>query len=147
VRALWQAHLGVETTLVHQEWKSFLAERQSGNYQMAHLGLSTTYGDPYGLLGNQYSHYNETGYNNPNFDHWLEKALDCLHDAERCPLYHKAEAQLAEDVPIIPLFHPVALRLVKPYVGGLSDRNPMNRFYTKDLYLTKHPLAPKKARH
>lgn len=86
-------------------------------------------------------------YSNPNFDHWLEKALDCLHDAERRPLYHQAEAQLAEDVPIIPLFHPVAIRLVKPYVGGLSDRNPMNRFYTKDLYLTQHPLSPKKARH
>lgn len=138
VRALWQAHLGVETTLVHREWKVYLEKTSLRNYQMSHLDFSTTYGDPYGLLGCQYSHssYNETGYSNPNFDHWLEKALDCLFNAERWPLYHKAEAQLAEDVPIIPLFHPVALRLVKPYVGGLSDRNPMNRFYTKDLYLT-----------
>ncbi|WP_253306945.1 ABC transporter substrate-binding protein [unidentified bacterial endosymbiont] len=148
VCALWQAYLGVETTLVHREWKVYLEETRLRNYQMAHLSFSTTGGDPYGLLGNQCSHScdNETGYNNPNFDHWLEKALDCLHDTERRSLYYKAEAQLAEDVPIIPLFHPVALRLVKPYVGGLSDRNPMNRFYTKDLYLTKHPLAPKKAR-
>lgn len=149
VCALWQAYLGVETTLVHREWKVYLEETRLRNYQMAHLSFFTTDGDPYGLLGNQCSHScdNETGYNNPNFDHWLEKALDCLHDTERRSLYYKAEAQLAEDVPIIPLFHPVALRLVKPYVGGLSDRNPMNRFYTKDLYLTKHPLAPKKARH
>ncbi len=149
VRALWQAHLGVEMTLLSQEWRLYLEETRLRNYQMAHLGLSATYNDPYSLLDCQYSHSscNETGYNNPNFDHYLEKALECLSDAERRPLYHKAEAQLAEDVPIIPLFHPVAIRLIKPYVGGLCDNNPMDFFFTKDLYITNHPLAPKKARY
>jgi oligopeptide transport system substrate-binding protein len=149
VCSLWQTYLGVKTTLIHQEWKVYLEDVRLKNYQMAHLNFFITYADPYGLLACQYSHssYNRMGYNSLSFDHWLDKALEYLYDAERLPLYHKAEAVLAEDVPIIPLFHPVALRLVKPYVGGLSDRNPMNWFYTKDLYLIQHPLAPKKARH
>lgn len=148
VSSLWRAHLGVETTLLNQEWRVFLAEKQSGHYQMAHFGAFTTYGEPYALLSEFISHsgYNTTGYCNLNFDHALDAAAECLYEAERYPLYHQAEAQLAEDVPAIPILHGVAVRLVKPYVDGLSDRNQMNLFYTKDLRIIKHPLAPKKAR-
>ncbi|WP_253306602.1 ABC transporter substrate-binding protein [unidentified bacterial endosymbiont] len=146
VSTLWRTHLGVETTLTHQEWKVFLAERRSGNYQAAHFGAFTTYCEPYALLSEFISHssYNTTGYCNLNFDQSLDQAAECLYETERYPLYHQAEAQLAEDVPVIPMIHLVAVRLVKPSIGGFSDRNQMNLFYTKDLYITKAPLVPKK---
>ncbi len=148
VSALWRAHLGVEVTLLQQEWKPFLDTTRIGNYQAAYVGVSTLAGEPYGLLSDylSYSCRNRTGYNSPIFDNLLNGALDSLYAADRYTLYHKAEAQLAEDVPLIPLLHPAALRLVKPYLGGLSDRNTMNLFYTKDLHITQHPSAPQKAR-
>ncbi|WP_253306336.1 ABC transporter substrate-binding protein [unidentified bacterial endosymbiont] len=148
VRTLWDAHLGVKVTLLNQEWKTFLDTTSTGNYQAAYRSVSDDSGEPYGLLGDylSYSCRNETGYNSPTFDNLLDKALDSLYAAERSALYHKAEAQLAEDVPLIPLLHPAVMRLVKPYVVGLSDRNTMNRFYTKDLHIAKHPLAPQKVR-
>ncbi len=148
VTALWQALLDVKVTLSNQEWKVFLEETAKRNYQMARLSTSTSYGDPYGLLSDYYSHSccNETGYNNPNFNQLLDQAMFTLYEGERNGLYHKAEAQLAEDIPFIPLFHPVAVRLVKPYIGGLSDHKQMEMFYTKNLYIKKHPLAPKTAR-
>lgn len=148
VSALWHAHLGVKVTLLNQEWKTFLDTRRAGNYQAAYRNVSDDTGEPYGLLGDYLSNscQNSVGYNSPTFDNLLDKALDSLYAAERSALYHKAEAQLAEDVPLIPLLHPAVMRLVKPYVVGLSDRNTMNRFYTKDLHIAKHPLAPQKAR-
>lgn len=148
VSALWHAHLGVKVTLLNQEWKTFLDAKRTGNYQAAGRNVSDATGEAYGFLGDylSYSCRNETGYNSPTFDNLLSKALDSLYAAERSALYHKAEAQLAEDVPLIPLFHPAGVRLVKPYVVGLSDRNTMNRFYTKDLHIAKHPLAPQKVR-
>lgn len=147
VSTLWRTHLGVEITLTHQEWKVFLAEKSSGNYQAAHFGAFTTYCEPYALLSEFISHssYNTTGYCNLNFDQSLDQAAECLYESERYPLYHQAEAQLAEDVPVIPMIHLVAVRLVKPSIGGFSDRNQMNLFYTKDLYITKAPLVPKKS--
>jgi oligopeptide transport system substrate-binding protein len=147
ISTLWRTHLGVEITLIHQEWKVFLAEKRSGNYQIAHFGAFTTYCEPYALLSEFISHssYNTTGYHNLNFDQSLDKAAECLCEAERHPLYHQAEAQLAEDVPVIPIIHLVAVRLVKPSIDGFSDLNQMNLFYTKDLYITQQPPAPKKS--
>lgn len=148
VSALWHAHLGVEVTLLNQEWKTFLEATRTGDYQMAYVGVSTLEGEPYRLLSDylSYSCRNRAGYNNPNFDNLLDNALDSLYAADRYTLYYKAEAQLAEDVPIIPVLHPPVARLVKPYIVGLSDRNLMNLFYTKDLHIAKHPLAPQKIR-
>lgn len=149
VTALWQRLLDVKVTLSNQEWKVFLEKTHTRNYQMARMGASTSYGDPYGLLSDYYHTpgcSNETGYNSPKFNQLFDQAAGSLYEGERNGLYHKAEAQLAEDVPFIPLFHPVALRLVKPYIGGLSDHKQMENFYTKDLYIKKHPLAPKTAR-
>lgn len=150
VTALWQSLLDVKVTLSNQEWKVFLEKTHTRNYQMARMGDSTSYGDPYGLLSSYYytpGYGNKTGYNSPRFNQLLEQAVGSLYEGERHGLYHKAEAQLAEDVPCIPLLHPVSVRLVKPYIGGLSDQKPMQTFYTKDLYIKKHPLAPKTARH
>lgn len=149
VTALWQSLLEVKVTLINQEWKIFLEQKHARNYQMAAVCKSTSYGDPYGLLSNYYhatDYSNEAGYNSPKFNQLLDQAAGSLYEAERNGLYHKAEAQLAEDVPLITLFHPVCIRLVKPYIGGLSDHKQMEMFYTKDLYIKKHPLAPKTAR-
>lgn len=147
--ALWHTHLGVEVTLLHQEWKTFLEALRTGNFQAVHSNRMTSYAEPYGLLGDYLLSQpcqERTGYHNPNFDHLLEKATDSLYAAERDVLYHRAEALLAEDVPMIPLLHPAVVRLVKPYVVGLSDRNTMNQVYTKDLHIAKHPRAPQKVR-
>lgn len=149
VAALWNSLLDVEVILSDQEWKVFLEKTHTRNYQMARMGASTSYGDAYGLLSDYYytpGCSNETGYNSPKFNQLLDQAVGSLYEGERNGLYHKAEAQLAEDVPFIPLLHPVSVRLVKPYIGGLSDHKQTQMFYTKDLHIKKHPLAPKKAR-
>lgn len=138
----------VEITFACEEWKVFLQSRLSGHYQIARNGWEADYNEPSALLNNLLSNSGKNSgfYHSAVFDHWLEQALQATSDEACRNGYQQAEAQLAEDVPLIPLFHRVAHRLVKPYVGGLSDRNPMGLFYVKDLYLMQHPQAPSRYR-
>jgi oligopeptide transport system substrate-binding protein len=43
-----------------------------------------------------------------------------------------------DDYPIIPLLQYTLPRLVKSYVGGYDEGNPMDRFRSKDFYIIKH---------
>ena len=45
-----------------------------------------------------------TGYSNANYNELIQKAFDEADEAKRAELLHEAEAQLVEDMPIIPLF-------------------------------------------
>ena len=40
--------------------------------------------------------------------------------------------------PIIPLLQYSLPRLVKTYVGGYSEQNPMDHYRSKDFYIIKH---------
>jgi oligopeptide transport system substrate-binding protein len=145
----WKQYLEmVEITFACEEWKVFLKSRLSGHYQIARNGWEADYNEPSALLNNLLSNSgkNSCFYHSPVFDDWLSKALQASSEEARRCCYQQAEAQLAEDVPVIPLFHRVAHRLVKPYVVGLSEHNPMGLFYVKDLYLIQHPQAPSRYR-
>ncbi|MEW9823716.1 MAG: peptide ABC transporter substrate-binding protein [Candidatus Symbiodolus clandestinus] len=147
LNSLWNMLLGARITLNPQEWKMFLEKRKKGEYQMARFIVSD-YNEPYGLLSRCQSvnTSNQTGYANPQFDHFLEKTWNSMHDFERHPWYHRAEALLAEEAPIIPISHPRYAYLVKPYVGGLSSEKQFESFYTKNLYIRRHSQAPKSPR-
>lgn len=45
-----------------------------------------------------------TGYSNANYDELIQKAFEETDEAKRAEILHEAEAQLVEDMPIIPLF-------------------------------------------
>ena len=50
---------------------------------------------------------------------------------ERAELYQKAEVQLDKDSAIVPLYYYVNARLVKPYVGGYTGKDPLDNVYDK----------------
>jgi oligopeptide transport system substrate-binding protein len=148
VSDIWKKTLDVEVTLERQEWKVFLAHCLAGEYQAARFSWPANYNDPAALLNmlRSTSPANSVFYRSYPFDRWLEQALQAPTAAERRHCYQQAEQVLTEDVPVIPLYHGLRSRLVKPYVGGLDIRNPMNLIYTKDLYLIQHPQAPSRYR-
>lgn len=135
IRSLWQKNLPVKVTLENQEWKSCLEALQFGRYQVARVAWGATYNEPYALLENLRSHSekNYPQYRNQLFDTCLEGILLANDESSRQEAYRRAQEQLSKDLPIIPLFHSVEFRLVKPYVGGLSERNRMPVIYVKDL--------------
>ncbi|MEW9823749.1 MAG: ABC transporter substrate-binding protein [Candidatus Symbiodolus clandestinus] len=144
VSSIWKQKLGVEVTLDRQEWEVFLASCRTGEYQAARFGYRAVYNHPAALLNllRANSSFNDCFYKSSAFDNWLDRALQGTTQNERSRCYQRAELVLAADVPITPVYYESLSRLVKLYVGGLSDGNPMAVVYIKDLYLTKHLQAP-----
>ena len=78
---------------------------------------------------------NTVHYKNKQFDAYMKESLRVKSDDERAEIYQKAEGVLDKDSAIVPLYYYVNTRLVKPYVGGYSGKDPLDNLHTKDLYI------------
>jgi len=137
IASQWQTVLGVETTLINEEWKVFLqnvqARRVTEVYRAAWVG---DYNDAYTFAELLHSRFglNGTGYANPKYDRLLEQAAVEANHGRRRELLQQAERTLLKDHPLIPIYFYVSKRLLKPYVVGIQD-NIMDHHYTKNLQL------------
>lgn len=77
-------------------------------------------------------------YKSPAFDKLIKDTLKVKTEKERAGLYQQAEVLLDKDSAIVPLFYYVNARLVKPYVGGYTGKDPLDNMHVKDLYIIKH---------
>ena len=117
VSAMWKYSLGVETTLINEEWKVFLQNRQQKQLtQVFRAGWIGDYNDPFSFAELMHSRYgiNDTGYHNPQYDQLLDAAEIELDTATRRSLLQRAEAILLRDHPVIPMFFYVSKSLIKP---------------------------------
>lgn len=138
--AIWKKNLGVEVKLVNQEWKTFLDSRHQGNFDVARAGWCSDYNEPSAFLNVLLSDSsnNTAHYKSPEFDQDVALALTTKTDEERAVQYEKAEQQLDKDSPVVPVYYYANIRLVKPYVGGYTGKDPQDNIYVKDLYIIKH---------
>ncbi len=135
--SIWKKNLGAEVSLENQEWKTFLDTRHQGNYDVARAGWCADYNEPSSFLNMMlsYSSNNTVHYKNKQFDAYMKESLRVKSDDERAEIYQKAEGVLDKDSAIVPLYYYVNTRLVKPYVGGYSGKDPLDNLHTKDLYI------------
>ena len=136
IQEMWKQTLGIEIQLENQEWKTFLENQRTMNYQLCRASWIGDYIDPDTFLqlfitdgGN-----NETGWSNATYDQLIKKAANSNNQTERFEYFQQAEKILDDEVPIIPLYTYVGNRLVSPSVKGWQ--NHLQDFWTyKDLYL------------
>jgi len=138
VQAMWQDVLGVETTLVKEEFQVMLANIQqkevtevfrlnwSGDYNDAHTFLSTLESD---------NPSNLTGYQSADFDSLMERAAEQTEPGHRKVFLEEAERVLLRDHPVMPLYFYVNKSMVSKRVGGWGD-NVLNYHYSQHLSLT-----------
>ena len=138
--SIWKKNLGVDVKLVNQEWKTFLDTRHQGTYDVARAGWCADYNEPTSFLNTMLSDssMNTAHYKSSAFDAIMKETLKVTDEAQRSALYDKAEQQLGKDSAIVPVYYYVNARLVKPWVGGYTGKDPMDNIYTKDLYIIKH---------
>lgn len=130
VQQMWKKHLGVTIRLENQEWKVFLSHLGAATFDIARLGWSGDYSDPYTFLevlsphsGNNHSRWRDARYGEmlteANATHDPKERLDKLREAER---------YMMDQVPLIPLYVYSRDHVIKPYVRGLwnnyQDRHP-----------------------
>ncbi|WP_342639907.1 oligopeptide ABC transporter substrate-binding protein OppA [Proteus faecis] len=135
--SIWKKNLGADVSLENQEWKTFLDTRHQGTYDVARAGWCADYNEPSSFLNMMlsYSSNNTVHYKNTEFDALIKESLRVKSDDERAAIYQKAEGILDKDSAIVPLYYYVNTRLVKPYVGGYSGKDPLDNLHTKDLYI------------
>ncbi|WP_436857533.1 oligopeptide ABC transporter substrate-binding protein OppA [Citrobacter tructae] len=138
--SIWKKNLGVNVKLENQEWKTFLDTRHQGNYDVSRAAWCADYNEPTSFLNMVLSDSsnNTTHYKSPAFDKIIADTLKATDDAQHTELYSKAEQQLDKDSAIVPVFYYVNARLVKPWVGGYTGKDPMDNIHVKDLYIIKH---------
>lgn len=76
---------------------------------------------------------NTSHYKSGDFDALIAKSLQVKTEEERAAVYQQAEELLDKDAVIVPVYYYANTRLVKPYVGGLTGKDPMDNIYVKDL--------------
>lgn len=128
VGAMWKEALGVETSLVNEEFRVLLSNVRAGDVTQVYRGSwIADFAAPESFLGILAgdSPVNGTGWADPEYDRLLEQAAGTADPAARARLLAAAEARALEAAPLMPLYFYVSKKLVKPYVRGIED-NPLN---------------------
>lgn len=137
---LWHTALGVATEIVELEWNVYLDSRRNpGDCDLLRLGWSADFVDPeaFAVVFESEHPQNTLQYSNERYDELLAASRLAANAKDRLQLLHEAEAQLLEDVPVIPVFFRVSKRLVKPYVSGFRA-NPLGHVASQDLRVQPH---------
>jgi len=134
IASMWKQVLGVEASLVNQEWKVFLDTRNRGETQVFRSGWIGDYNDAFTfseLLHSQ-NQMNNSFYASDQYDALLDRASAEPDIEKRRALLEQAERVLLDDLPIIPIYVYVSKHLVKPWVDGFTA-NIMDHHYSKNL--------------
>jgi len=140
ISAMWKQVLGADVSILNQEWKVFLDTRSAmtdtqvfRNAWIGDYNDAFTFAELYQSGGG----LNNTGWANEEYDRLLGLAAVENDLVQRADYLQQAEAVLLEELPIMPIYFYVSVRLVKPWVGGLSS-NIMDHHRSKDYYILKH---------
>ncbi|WP_308639197.1 peptide ABC transporter substrate-binding protein [Paenibacillus silvisoli] len=120
---MWKENLGITAKLEVQEWKIFLKNRQSLNYDVARAGWGADYNDPMTFIdmftskgGN-----NDIGFKNPEYDALVKEAYSTNDQQKRVDAMAKAEKILIGDnQAIMPIYYYTSAQLIKPYVKNFA---------------------------
>jgi oligopeptide transport system substrate-binding protein len=139
VASMWKQELGVITTLVNEEWKVFLQNREQKVLTQAfRSGWISDYSDPYSFLElfRSGDSRNAEAYSNSSYDALLEEVARERSPKRRDRMMHEAERLLLEDNPIVPVYTYVSKRLVDPHVRGWQS-NIMDHHYSRYMFKLK----------
>ncbi len=137
IGSMWKKTLGLDVTLENQEWKTYLSSKDQGDFEVARAGWCGDYNEASSFLTLMVSN-NTTGgqhWGNTDYDAIIDKALNSTSEEERSKLYAEAEALMAKEMPIAPIYQYVKTRLLSPKVGGFPANNAEEKIYSKDLYI------------
>ncbi|HBV39646.1 MAG TPA: oligopeptide ABC transporter substrate-binding protein OppA [Erwinia sp.] len=138
--SMWQKNLGAQVTLDNQEWKTMLDTRHQGDFDVARATWCADYNEPSTFLNAMLSHSsnNTAFYKSEKFDELMAKTLTAGDAAQRASLYQQAEQQLDRDSALVPVYYRVSARLIKPWVGGFTGKDPQDQTDIKYFYIIKH---------
>jgi oligopeptide transport system substrate-binding protein len=130
---MWQQTLGIQTTLANQEWQTFLQTRGNQNFEMARGAWCGDYNEASTFLDlvTTNSGYNDAKYSNAEVDQLMAEAKTATDPQ---PNYTRVEQIIAEEVPIIPIYHYADGFMFNPALKGWPVDNVEQNWYSRELY-------------
>ncbi|MFP4363375.1 MAG: peptide ABC transporter substrate-binding protein [Spirochaetia bacterium] len=137
IQQKWSEVLGIDVTLVNQEWQTYLASRNEHDFEIARAGWAGDYQDPNTFLdmfitgsGN-----NSGEYSNPEYDRLIDEAATMPGGPERNEVLRRASQILHnEDQGIMPLYYYAITNMIDTDVWGGWYENTLDIHPLKDIY-------------
>jgi len=135
IQQMWREELGVDISLVNQEWKVYLTSRQNGEFDIVRAGWIGDYNDPNTFLNllSGDSGNNHTNWSHPRYNELIQKASETPDRQRRQAIFRQAESLLLREAPIVPIYFYVRSLLIDEAVRGwppnLLDYHPYNDVY------------------
>lgn len=131
---MWKQILGVNVQIENMEWKTLLDRLQEGDFQVARASWIADYNEASSMLGHfSAEQINKAAYSDKTYDQLFAQTY-YLKQEERRKIYEKLEENLAEDMPVAPLYYYVSPRLISPRIGGYYA-SPLDQVYTRYLWI------------
>ncbi len=130
---MWKQKLGVEATLGNLEWKVFLETRGNQDFQLARGAWCGDYNEASTFLDllDPDSGYNDGKYVSARVDELLTQAKTA---ADPGPLYAEVETIIANEMPVIPIYHYAGVYMLDDDVGNWPVNNVEQNWYSRNLY-------------
>lgn len=130
---MWKQKLGVEVTMNNMEWKTFLDVRSKQDFELARGAWCGDYNEAstfLDLLTSQ-SGYNDGKFDNAEVDQLMASAKTM---ADASGNYTRVEQILAEEMPVIPVYHYAGVFMLNAALKGWPYGNVEQNWYSRDLY-------------
>ncbi|WP_027835022.1 peptide ABC transporter substrate-binding protein [Maritalea myrionectae] len=130
---MWKQKLGVEATLANMEWKTFLETRGNQDFELARGAWCGDYNEASTFLDlvTTPSGYNDGKYSNAEVDELMVAAKTSDNPQDN---YTRVEQILAEEMPVIPVYHYAGVIMLKDNLKGWPFENVEQNWYSRDLY-------------
>ena len=130
---MWKQKLGVEAVLGNLEWKTFLEARANQEFELARGAWCGDYNEASTFLDllTSPSGYNDGKYANAEID-GLMQAAKTVSDPQAN--YTRVEEIIAEEQPVIPVYHYAGVYMMDADVGGWPIENVSQNWYSRELY-------------
>jgi ABC-type oligopeptide transport system substrate-binding subunit/class 3 adenylate cyclase len=137
LQAQWKENLGVKIEWEMVESHAFLTQLGEHVPHLFILGWRADYPDPDNFLRVRIGDIQRQKWRNEGYDNLVEEARRSLDQGERIKLYEEAERILAEEAPIMPIFHRSTRLLVKSWVTRFPTTG-LREWFFKDVIIKPH---------
>ena len=130
IQQMWKKELNIDVQLQNKDWKVYLDDENTGNFEISRGGWIGDYVDPNTFLDLWIdgSGLNRTGWGNSEFDDLVLQQAPAAKDREaRYAAFHKAEELILSDMPFIPIYTYSSHHFKHPSVKGMPA-NLMNYY-------------------
>lgn len=138
IQQMWKENLNIDIELENKEFKIFIKDLKSLDYQIARGGWTGDYLHPMTFLDLfiSTSGNNTANWANKEYDEYIALAQKELDSNKAIEYLHKAEDLLMEDMVVIPLYYSTQPMMMAEYVKGWS-KSPLGYYKFDRAYIEK----------